>query len=915
MFVPSSHLSAPREPPFGPFIAGPGGIMNMKLVRSLFSLMFFSLLLPALASVADDGNVLRATLANGLRVVIVPNGLAPVVTTEVNYLAGSNEAPDGFPGMAHAQEHMMFRGNPGLSADQLANIIALMGGDFNADTQQTVTQYFLTVPKDDLGVALNLEAVRMQDVLDSDELWDRERGAIEQEVAQDLSNPEYVFSLRLLQHLFTGTPYAHDALGTRSSFDRTTGAMLKKFYRTWYAPNNAILVIAGDVAPARTLEMVKKLFEPIPRRPVPRRPEIRLGPLAPAAIELDTDLPYGLAVVTYRLPGYDSPDFAAGQVLADALDSQRGNLYALVPAGKALFTSFDGDSLPKASYGAASAAFPVGDDGATLITSIKAIIAGYAKNGVPPDIVEASKRHEIADAEFQTNSISGLAAAWSQALAVEGRSSPADDIAAIKQVTAEDVNRVLRKYLVNETAITAVLTPRSSGNPMSAKGFGGKESFAPEKAVLAELPGWAKRVVLPPDVPPSRVRPAVFTLSNGIRLIVQPETVSPTLTVAGHIKNRPGLQQPPGKEGVADVLENLFSYGTTTLDRLAFQQAQDDIGAEISAGTAFSLRVLADQADRGMALLADNLLRPALPDAAFMIERRKQASSLPGLLKSPSYISQRTLREGLYPKNDPSLRHALPETVGKLTPGDVRSYYETVFRPDLTTIVVIGKTTPEQAKALVEKYFGSWKASGPTPSTDLPPVPLNKPSAARVPDESRVQAEVTLAETIGITRSHPDYYALALGNHVLSGGFYASRLYHDLREQAGLVYTVESFLNAGKTRSVFGVYFACDPGNVANARSLVERDLRALQDVPVSETELRRAKILLVRQVPLSEESTDAIAGGLLSRSEEGLPLDEPVRAAANYLAMSAGEVRKAFGKWIRPDDLVQVTVEPAAKP
>ena len=120
------------------------------------------------------------------------------------------------------------------------------------------------------------------------------------------------------------------------SFDKTTGAMLKTFHAAWYGPNNAILIIAGDVDPARTLERVKELFGTIPARPLPPRPEVKLEPLKPALIKLDTDLPYGLAVVAFRLPGYDSPDYAAGQVLADVLDSQRGNLYTLVTEGKAL---------------------------------------------------------------------------------------------------------------------------------------------------------------------------------------------------------------------------------------------------------------------------------------------------------------------------------------------------------------------------------------------------------------------------------------------------------------------------------------------------------------------------------------------------------------------------------------------------
>jgi zinc protease len=888
-----------------------GDLMSKGAVRFLRGVIVLFLLFPMPTPATAAAEVIRATLANGLRVVIVPNDLAPVVTTEVNYLVGSNEAPNGFPGMAHAQEHMMFRGSPGLSAAQLTNIIALMGGNFNADTQQTVTQYFLTVPKDDIDVALMVEAVRMRGVLDSEELWAQERGAIEQEVAQDLSNPEYIFSMRLLEDMFSNTPYAHDALGTRPSFDKTTGAMLKKFYDTWYAPNNAILIIAGDVEPVKILEKVKELFESIPARPLPPRPDIHLEALRPASINLDTDLPYGLAVVAFRLPGYDGPDYAAGQILADALDSRRGSLYTLVTEGKALFTGFGGGSLPKASFGYAEAAFPSGGDGAALVAAIKKIVADYAKNGIPADLVEASKRHEITDAEFQANSISGLAAVWSQALAVEGRSSPENDIAAIKKVTVEDVNRVLKESLVNDTALTAVLTPRPSGKPVSTKGFGGKESFAPTKTTHAKLPDWAKRVESLPSVPVSRVKPAVSILSNGIRLIVQPENVSSTITVIGQIKNNPELEEPAGKEGVAELLESLFSYGTSSLDRLAFQKAQDDIGATISAGTSFSLRVLPDYFDRGMGLLSGNLLHPALPDSAFEILRQEKLSSLPGLLKSPSYLSRRALREALYPVNDPALRQALPETVSKLSLQDVKSYYDTVFRPDLTTIVVIGRITPEQARTVVEKYLSSWTAHGSKPETDLPPVPSNKSASAAVPDASRVQDQVTLAETIGVTRSHPDYYKLALGNHVLSGAFYASRLYHDLREQAGLVYTVESFIQARKTRSLFGVFFACDPPNVAKARSLVKHELTAMQTAPVTQAELLQAKIQIIRQLPLSEASTDSIAGGMLSRSQEDLPLDEPVRAAAQYLSITSDQVHEAFAKWIRPAGFVQVTLGP----
>jgi zinc protease len=866
--------------------------------------------MPAISIAAE---VVRATLKNGLRVVIVPNRLAPVVTTEINYLVGSNEAPEGFPGMAHALEHMMFRGSPGLSASQLASIMAAMGGQFNADTQQNVTQYFSTVPANDLDTALHVEAIRMRGLLDSDKLWERERGAIEQEVAQDLSNPMYVFYTRLRERMYDGTPYARTPLGTTASFDRTTTTMLVDFHNTWYTPNNAILIIVGDVDPASTLRSITALFEDIPSRPIPAGLKTNLRPIEPARIELETDLPYGLAIVGYRLPGYDSPDFAAGTVLADVLASKRGDLYALVPAGKALATDFDSDPSRPAAVGTATATFPAGGDGAALLNQMEHIIAGYVDNGVPADLVEAAKRQEIAAAEFGKNSIPGLATIWSTALAIEGRLSPEEDIKAIENVAVDDVNRVARGYLNNVTAVTAILKPRAAGEPTRARAFGSKESFAPQKVVPASLPAWAEATVRG-ETPPPTAAPTDLRLGNGLRLIVVPSSISPTVTVYGNIRHNADLQTPPGKDGVNDVLDELFSYGTTTLDRLAFQKALDDIAADVSTETAFSLQVLAEHFDRGLELLADNLLHPALPQAAFDVVQEETASTVAGRLKSPDYLARRTLREALLPKGDPELRQATPETVKRLRLDDVKQYYKEVFRPDMTTIVVIGETTPEQARTLVEKYFGAWEAIGPKPMTDLPPVPPNPPSSHIVPDPSRVQDAVFLSQTVGITRQSPDYYTLQVGQHVLSGALYATRLTQDLREKTGLVYTVAAVLESGRTRSAFSVFYGCNPQNVSKARTIIGRDLNTVRRVPVSPVELQQAKTLLIQEIPLARESVDDMAEQLLNLVYNDLALDEPQQAARHYQEITALQVQQAFDKWIRPEGFAQVSLGPTPK-
>jgi len=862
------------------------------------------------AGAAEPG-ILRARLANGLRVVIVRNALAPVVSTSVNYLAGSDEAPPGFPGTAHAEEHMMFRGSPGLTAEQLADIGSILGGDFNADTREGMTQYLFTVPAEDLDLALHIEALRMRAILASSKEWHNERGAIEQEVAQDLSEPGYLLFEKLRARMFAGTPYAHDALGTRPSFDKTSAQMLKTFHDSWYAPNNAILVIAGNVDPPGALSEVKRLFGDIPARKLPPKPAVHLRPVQPASFQVDTDQPSGTLMIAMRTPGPRDPDFAALEVLADVLSSRRFALYGLVPQGKATGAEFALEPLPQAALAYAALTFTSGDDPKALAAEVRAILARVVREGVPEELVSAAKLQERAADQFQRNSIPELASVWSDAIALYGLDSPDEDLARIERVSVADVNRVARKYLDLDHAITGIMVPRGSGAPVAARGFGGQENISLGEAHPTALPAWAQKALARLQVPPATLAPTVTKLPNGLTLIVQPEDVSDTVSVYGHIRNRAEIQEPKGQEGVAALLEHLLTYGSEGLDRVAFQEQLDAIGAKEKAGTDFSTQVLSEHFERAVELLADNELKPALPNEALQVIRGQLALSVAARNTSPGFLTQRSLRIALFPAHDPSLRMSTAETVRSLNADVVRAYYRSVFRPDLATVVVIGKVSPEAARAAIEKYFGSWHAEGAPPDIDLPAVADNAASSIAVPDSSRVQDRVVLAQTLALKRTDADYYPLELGNAVLGGSFYATRLSIDLRKNAGLVYSVDSLLQAGRTRSAYFIEYASDPQNVLKAAAMVAREIAVMQETAVGADELTRAKACLVRQLALREAGITEIAQGILGRTDLGLPLDEPTRAAERYVGLDGPAVQQAFRRWLRPRELVRVSEGP----
>ena len=277
-------------------------------------------------------DVARATLTNGLRVIVVRDPLAPVVTTVLNVQAGSDE--QWIPGLAHATEHMMFRGSSSLSSSGLMQAIGITGGNFDADTQSTVTQYFFTVPSAYFDIALRAERSRATGLLMAQPLWEQERGAITQEVKQDNSNALYRLFIKMQDRLIGGTPYAKNTLGTVEDFAKNVNStQLLRFYHTWYHPNNAVYIIAGDVDPSQTIGQVKNVFGDVPSGKLPARARVQLSPLHAAVYHDRSDESYTAVMLGYRFPGYDSPQYAAGQILSDVLSSQRSTFGGLPYTG------------------------------------------------------------------------------------------------------------------------------------------------------------------------------------------------------------------------------------------------------------------------------------------------------------------------------------------------------------------------------------------------------------------------------------------------------------------------------------------------------------------------------------------------------------------------------------------------------
>jgi zinc protease len=864
---------------------------------------------------SSESAVLKATLRNGLTVVIVRNTLAPVVSTDLSYLVGSRDDPRDVPGMAHAQEHMMFRGTKNLATAELGTIATALGGDFNAQTSSMTTQYQFTVPASDLDAVLRIESDRMRDVLDLQSQWQNERGAIEQEVARDEAAPGGDFFSDAQAIAYKGTVYEHPGVGTKAAFDALTGPRIKAFYQRWYAPNNAVLVIAGNVDPQRTLASVRAHFEAIPSKTIPAHESAHFEPLKRTVLKRTTTLAYPLAAIGFRLPGLDSPDFLPSFVLQGILGSDRGALHQLGDDGLALEGEWT--SMPyvkEAQLGFAIAALSPGSDPDAMVRKLESIMTNYRDHGVANELFESTKRRLVADQELSRNSIASLASDWADTIAVDREPSIAYEQELIGRVTLADVNRVAKRYFDVNHAVIGSLTPSAGASQSQAPAPAGQTRENPlgKQQAVTHLPGWGNALVHDVAVPGTNLAPQSTKLANGITLIVQPETISDTVFVYGSVKTAPSLQEPTGKEGIARILEGIYQYGTQALDRQSFQRALEAVDTTLGGGSSFGLQTTSRNFDRAVTLLSQNELQPRFDQGTFDIVRRRAIDALQTELNSSHSIALQRAAQKLLPFNDPELRQPSVSGMQAISLDDVKSYYAKTMRPDLATIVVVGNVNAQQARASIDRAFGGWHASGPTPVVDLPPVPINPPGEVKVPLPNIHQDYVTLEQLVPLPRSAPQYYPLLLGNTVLGGGSLGpeqSRLFRDIRQNAGLVYSIDSQFVSTGARSRFSIEFACAQGNETRIEGLVNDELAQLRKEPIGDFELSLMKASMVRRVVLGDASAAQIGQGLLNDATNGLPLDQSHVDAQHLLATDARAIQDAFATQIRPENFVR-TIE-----
>jgi len=845
----------------------------------LIALMLLGLA-PNLGTKASDtsgtsGNpALIRHLTNGLTVAVIEDHSAPVVDVTMYYNCGSLDESQGKTGLAHSLEHMMFRGTAALSGAALQSLVEQLGDEANADTSEDLTRFVTLVPANQFDVILEVEADRMRGLLLRESDWKLERQAVLAEMDERQGQPDTLLSEAVRRALFAGSPFAHDPLGDRRDVMSLTTSDLRTFYRQYYVPNNALLVITGDVDREVAYQRAVAHFSEIPAGDshFSRIPDAQ-GHATRSKISVRGDSPQAIVDEAFRMPGDLAGDSAAASAFADAMENDNSPFRQLITDQLAL--NIDVDTETTARFGIMHVVLWLRPEARpdAVDRAFRHILSEIVARGLDPELLSASKIRTATDSLLAGDSVSDLNDRYGYPLASEGHDPKQDDAEAAR-LDSQAMRRVITRWF-SHPAITGVLLPTGTGKRIvrSEKSttihdrFPGRVSREP---IL--FPTWAHDALANKPIPISKLNPVPSILRNGLRLFVQPVPGVSTVVIKGAVEVDP-RDDPPGKEGTGRLLSTLMRDGSWHYDPDEQSLVSDELGADIDFGFSFGAHGRASDMNRFIDVLSDALRFPSLPPPYVDEERNGFQDATTAEARDPDAIAERALDRALYAPGDPALRTETRASIDAIGIADLAQFEERSVRPDRTILVVVGDVDPRDVRTAVERAFGDWTSRGVARPVVLPPLPPTKPIRIVVPADRDVSTVILAKRAVGM--DDPAYVDLVLLDAILGAdGRAGTRLMSSLRTQRGLVYEAGSGLESSPSRGILRIEFKTHRGSIPVAESIAREAIRDLEARPVSTAELADVKRILVTSEIVSEESTQAMAETILALARLHRPPD-----------------------------------------
>ncbi|MFA6260156.1 MAG: pitrilysin family protein [Bacteroidia bacterium] len=837
-------------------------------------------------------------LPNGLQVIVHEDHSDPIAHVEVTYHVGSARETPGKSGFAHFFEHMMFQGSEHVQDEEHFKIVEGAGGDMNGTTNRDRTNYFETLPKNYLETALWLEADRMGFLLDSvtQTKFEVQRKTVKNEKDQRVNNVPYGRTDEVKNQILYPArhPYNWPTIGYVEDLDRVNVEDLKNFFMRWYGPNNASLVVAGDVSTKEVIDLAMKYFGPIPRGP-----EVRKQRVEPVRLPDNVYANYGDNIVvplTYSVypsvPNYH-PDEAPLDILASILgDGNNSIMYKnLVKTEKALqVNAFNFCSELAGEFSIQFVSYPMSE--VNPEEEMKKVFEEFDRIGVNDDDLKRAK------GTFETQMISTLSSVASKAslLSLWNYSLPNKpmnlnmEIDRYNKVTKEDVMRVFRQYIKGKYSATVNVFAK----PKDAATAGAKEETKLENSsgvASSELEYKGLTYIKPVDnfdrtkrpevkggVAP--VVPAVYKhkFENGLTLMGTQTSELPMVTILMNIRGGNLVTNDPSKAGLAALTASMMEESTEKYTSEQFSNELAKLGSSISfsggkENSAVTIVARKENLDATLKLLEEKLLHPKFMLDEFKLNQKRLAEQINSNRVQAGDMAAKAYARLLYGKSiaaEPGV--GTIKTLKSMSVKDVQNYYDKYYSPSMTSVVVVGDVAESEILPKLN-FLKTWARKEVT-MVPVTGAPLPEKQQVYLVDKYKAsQTEIRIGYMALPYDYNGKYYKSTVMNYPLGGNF-NSRLNLNLREEKGITYGIRSGFSGSKNAGPFTVSVAVRATATDTALKEIMSEMKKYRENGITDSELDYARKSLSQGDALRYESPFAKAGFISTLAYFDLPTD-----------------------------------------
>ncbi|WP_428153948.1 M16 family metallopeptidase [Brevundimonas sp.] len=883
------------------------------------------------------------TLPNGLNVVFHIDRSDPVTAVVLAAHVGSARETPGRTGFAHLFEHLFFLNSENLGPGGLDRLSARVGGNgANGSTSHDATDYLQTVPNDALEKMIWAEADKLGYFINTvtDPVLAKEKEVVKNEKRQGVDNRPYGHADDVILNTLypRDHPYNWSVIGSLADLNAATLDDVREFYRRWYTPNNATLVIAGDFDPAQARVWIDKYFGEIPRGAPAERAQPRPAPLARTARLVHEDNFATLPELTLAYPAVDqtAPDAAALQVLAQYLtDGKAAPLNAVLIDEKQL-TSTVSARLDAEQIAGAFMLSVRAFDGKDLDEVQAALDEGFARfeaQGVDPEALQRVKTMQEAGFYGGLGSVLSKGRMLARNDATTGDPTFTDTaLARLRAVTADDVMRVYRQYVADRPHVATSFVPK--GHPELAlidstvavvveepivEGAEAPVDQNADRTPVARTPSRFDRTIEPPSGPAPVLTPPVIwsaNAANGLKISGIENTELPLANFQLSIDGG-RLLDDPAKPGAASMLARMLDRGTARRTPAELENAFKALGATVSveAGSerfVISGQTLARNLKPTLDLVTEMLVEPRWDAQELSLARSATLSDLRGSRAEPDAMAARTLALVMYGPDHILSRNALGSetSIAALSMDDLKTYLQHLS-PDHARLRIVGDVDQAQAQAALSDLAARWTAR-PTviPAYPMPP----RPAVSRIYfyDVPGAKQSVLTFGYPALRRADADYYPATTLNYRLGGGGFASRLLQQLREGKGYTYGVGTTFSGGRAIGEFALSGSVR-SNVTLEASTLARDIMRDYGATFTAEDLAVTRDALGKSRARDFETSDAKLDVLATIGDYGLPADYLTAEAQVIDDLTVDQIKALAARWIDTDAMIYVVVGDAA--